>query len=287
MRTLEETAIEEMTRSLGEIKGFCQSIYLGIESVLKELDSLKGERRISSDRICDRLDKILIGVSNLSMGLKEITAPGILAGYKVKHPEIIDTTPLPLYEELTSAAQEIQGDIAQRCAKFGKKMLEMTNGRDSTQFLADCVNLLKDMHREIEARRNRVEALRNRRKNIDKGSNEQKNAAILIVKVKSMIEPLEKFSEFVLNSYFAKRRRMLSEIWRTTSAIEEMYDDKSVEFKERVPAASEAHKISSALKELSSITNRHTETHRVNMLVKSGNMSALERRKVLAGLKTP
>ena len=78
---------------------------------------------------------------------------------------------------------------------------------------------------------------------------------------------------------------MLSEIWRTTVAIEELYDDKSKEFKETIPSASDNHKVESALRELMAIATRHKETYKANMLVQSDDMSALERRKIIAGLK--
>jgi hypothetical protein len=285
VRSAEEIAIEKIGEDLGEIKGHCQNLYLGMEFIKREIDSLRAEKRVSAERVSDKLDKMLVSMSNLSYVMKELTAPGVLAGYKVRHPELIDTAPQEIYDDLAKAAQEIEGDVNSRCDAFAKKMLELTSNRDSTQYLADCVALLKEMHREIESRRDRVEALKKRRRNSDKNSNEQRNAAILMVKVKSMIEPLEKFTEFVLDSYFAKRHRIMSEIWRTTAAIEELYDSKSVEYKEKVPAASDAHKIGSALKELTQITTRHSETHKANMMVKTGNMSVLERRRMLAGLK--
>lgn len=285
MRSVEEIALEKIEEDLGEIKSHCQNISLGIEFIKREIDSLRAEKRVSAERVSDKLDKMIVSIANLSYVLKELTAPGILAGYKVRHPELIDTTPQEIYDDLTKAAQEIEGEVNNRCAAFAQKMLELTADRDSTQYLADCVALLKEMNREIVSRRDRIEALKKRRRNSDKDSNEQKNAAILMVKVKSMIEPLEKFTEFVLDSYFAKRHRIMSEIWRTTVAIEELYNSKSLEYKEKIPAASDAHKIASALKELTEITTRHTETANANMLVKAGNMSVLERRRILAGLR--
>lgn len=285
MRSVEEIALEKIEEDLGEIKSHCQNISLGIEFIKREIDSLRSEKRVSAERVSDKLDKMIVSIANLSYVLKELTAPGILAGYKVRHPELIDTTPQEIYDDLTKAAQEIEGEVNSRCAAFAQKMLELTSDRDSTQYLADCVALLKEMNREIVSRRDRIESLKKRRRNSDKDSNEQKNAAILMVKVKSMIEPLEKFTEFVLDSYFAKRHRIMSEIWRTTVAIEELYNSKSLEYKEKIPAASDAHKIASALKELTEITTRHIETANANMLVKAGNMSVLERRRILAGLR--
>ena len=285
MRSAEDIAFEKITDSLAELKEICQSISLGLAFCQREIDEIKQSKKVSAERVSDKLDKMIMWMSNLSFVLKSLTASDLITGYKVTHPGLIDTTPKEMYEELTAVANEIHGDIEQRCKAFGQKMTELTVNRDSTQDLSDCVALLKEMRAEIVSRRERVESLKQRRRNSDKDSNEQKNAAILIVKVRSMIEPLEKFSDFVFRSYFAKRKRMITEIWRTTVALEEMYTETSPEYKERIPSASDAHPIISALKNLSEIARRHEETHKANCLVKAGSMSALERRKILARLK--
>lgn len=286
MKSAEDIALEKITDSLAEIKDVCQNISLGLAFCQREIDEIKKAKKASAERVSDKLDKMIMGMSNLGFLLKDLTAPGVITGFKVTHPGLMDTTPKEIYEELTAVANEIQGEVDQRCKAFGEKMTELTANRDSTQYLSDCVALLKEMRSEIVSRRERIEALKQRRRNADKDSNEQKNAAILIVKVRSMIEPLEKFSNFVFDSYFAKRKRMMTEIWRTTVAIEEMYNETSAEFKERIPSASEDHKIGAALKNLVEIARRHEETHKANCLVRAGSMSALERRKILAGLKS-
>ena len=281
-----DKAVQEITASLDEIRGLLCGVTLNTESIKKDVEEIKQSRKASVERVNEKLGRMLRSLSALDFLVKGLTTPNLFDTFHVRHPEHIDTTPQDMYDELTAAAQEIQGEVDARCEAFGKKMLELTSGRDSTQFLADCVALLKEMQCEIVSRRERIESLKLRRRNADKDSNEQKNAAILTVKIRSMIEPLEKFTEFVLDSYFAKRKRMLAEIWRTTVAIEEMYDETSKEFKEKIPSASDTHRISSALKNLLDITTRHEETHRANELVRVGSMSALERRKILAGLKT-
>lgn len=285
MRSAEDIAFEKITDSLAEIKDVCQNISIGLAFCQREIDEIKKAKKASAERVSAKLDQMIIGMSNLGLLLKGLTAPGIITSFKVTHPGIIDTTPKEMYAELTEAANEVGGEIDQRCKAFGEKMAELTADRDSTQYLSDCVALLKEMRSEIVSRRERIESLKQRRRNADKDSYEQKNAALLIFKVRSMIEPLEKFSYFVFDSYFAKRKRMMAEIWRTSVAIEEMYDETSTEYKERIPSASESHKIGSALKELNAIARRHEVTHKANCLVWAGNMSALERRKILAGLK--
>ena len=274
----------EIEESLASIKNSLQNLCLGLEGVRRDVDELKTSRILSAERVCDRLDRMRITLSNLSMEMEGITPPGIISAHEVKHPEQVDTTPLEMKDDLEKAAQEMQGELESRCRAFGEKMAELTSGRDSIQCLADYTQLLKEMRDEIESRRNRIESLKERRRKADKDSNEQRNAAILIAKVKNMMTPLEKFSAFVLDSYFKKRRRIISEVWKTTVAIESMYGTASAEFKETIPAKSAASPISSALKELAAITQRHMETHRANELVRSGNMSALERRKILAAI---
>lgn len=284
MQGVPEKAPKEIAESLGDIKNTLQSLCLGMEEIRRDLEVLKNSKGVSAERVSAKLDRMLMGLSRLTKDIKDITPPGIIATHEVKHPADMDTAPQEMFDELTKAASEIQGEIEERCAAFGKRMAELTENRDSIQCLADYMNLLQEMKDEIVSRRNRIESLKERKRKADKDSNEQKNASILLVKVRSMIEPLERFSAFVLDSYFKKRKRIVAEVWRTTSAIETMYDNTSKEFKETIPAASASASIASALKELSTITHRHVETNKANQLVMTGNMSALERRKVLAAL---
>lgn len=270
--------LKEMTESLREMNA-------GLQAVRRDIAEATAGRKLPVERINDKLEKLIIGMSNLDLTVKGFTAPGVLAGYKVRHPEQIDTEPIDIYDEVSIDALDIQRDVDARCEAFRDKMFALTADRDSTQYLADCVKLLSRIRDEIVSRRDRVEALRQRRRNADKGSNEQKNASVIMMKIKGMIEPLEMFAAFVLNSYFARRKRMIAEIWRTTVAIERMFDDASEEFQMSIPKASNEYRIESALRELTEITKRHTETHRANCLVKSGDMTVLERRKILAGLK--
>ena len=285
MPNTDRKQLAEITDSLNEIKEYCNRLCSKTEAIQHDVESLKKERRMSAERISDKLDGILIDLRGMIFILQNLTAPDVLCGFKIRHPEIIDTTPVDVGDEVTSIANDIEKDVDKKCEELSKKMKELADGRDSAQYLSDCVSLLKRMRNEIVSRRSRVEALRKRRRNMDKDSNEQKNAAILTVKVKSIIAPLEKFTDLVLDSYFAKRKRLMSEIWRTTVAIEELYDSDSHEFKNRIPHASDNYKISSAIRDLSKITTRHEETNKANVLVASGNMSALERRRLLAGLK--
>lgn len=276
--------LTEIEETLGDIKNSLQNLCLGLDGVRRDIADLKHSKNLSAERICDRLDRMRISLSNLSLDMESITPPGIISAHEVKHPEQIDATPLELKDDITKAAEEMQGELEERCKAFGEKMAELTSGRDSIQCLADYAHLLKQLHDEIESRRNRVESLKERRRKADKDSNEQRNAAILIAKVKNMIAPLEKFSAFVLDSYFKKRKRIISEIWKTTVAIESMYEPTTAEFKETIPSKAATSPITSALKELSSMNQRHMETHRANELVRSGNMSTLERRKILAAI---
>lgn len=270
--------LKEMTESLREMNA-------SLQDVRRDLAGVTAGGKFPVARINDKLETLIVGMSNLDLIVKEFSAPGVLAGYKVRHPDKIDTEPIDLYDEVSIDALDIQRDVDARCEAFRDKMFALTADRDSTQYLSDCVKLLSRIRDEIVSRRDRVELLRERRRNADKGSNEQKNASLIMMKIKGMIEPLEKFAAFVLNSYFARRKRMIAEIWRTTVAIEQMFDDASDEFQLSIPKASNEYRIESALRELTEITKRHTETHRANCLVKSGDMTVLERRKILAGLK--
>ena len=276
------TAISE---ALGDIRNSLNKMYLELSVVKKDIDAMKSGRRINGELICQRLDHMLIGLSRVGLFVKEMSPPGLFDTFAVKNPNAIDTKPLDIYEQCINSSQEIQQDIVQQCQEFGKTMTDLTKGRDSVQCLSDYVSLLKRLREDLVSRRNRVESLKQRKRDGEKGSNEERNATFLIAKVKGLIRPLEAFSEFVLDSYCKKRKKMMSEIWRTTVAIEEMYDTLSKEYKETIPKHSSTHSIQSALKEMSDITRRHIETDKANRLVKSGDMTALERRKMLAGLK--
>lgn len=277
--------MERLESMLGEIKTTLQTTCLGIEEIRREIEVLKNEKRIQATLLLSKLDNISRNVIKVGYVMKDMTVPEIMTAYEVRHPEIFDTTPIDMTEDLMQVVQEIQGEVAEKCEAFGKKMTEITRTRSPLQCLGDYVFVLKDLRDEIISRRNRVHALQERRKKTDKDSNEQKNAAVLIMKVRSMIKPLEAFTAFVLDSFFKKRKKVLSEVWRDTLAIEEMYEPKSEEYKEIIPSASSSAQVSVYLAELAEIAKRHEMTHKANCLVKSGNMSVLERRKMLAGIK--
>lgn len=118
MRSAEDIAFEKVTDSLAEIKDICQTINLGVAACQRDIEDIKIAKKASAERVSEKLDKVIVGMSNLSLVLKDLTAPGILTGYKVMHPELIDTTPQEIYEELKAAADEIQGEIDQRCKAF-------------------------------------------------------------------------------------------------------------------------------------------------------------------------
>ena len=277
---------DNISDTLGEIKESASAILEQLAAIRQDYAELSQNRNVPTKRICDRLDDIQRKISAMNYGIQELSAPTIMATYKVSHPEFIDTIPLDLYNEVTDIAQDIKDDIDKQTDAVGKRIAEISQERDSVQSLADYVALLKKLRDDIVSRRERVESLKTRRRQADKDSNEQKNASILIVKVRSLIEPYERLSQFILGCYFKKRRRIMSEIWRTTSAIEEMYDVKSEEYKSKIPAISVESPISSALRHLADITKRHDETFKANTLVQTGQMTALERRKILAGLKS-
>lgn len=281
---ISDKANADIQEALGEIKNTLQGMQDGLAAVKREVLALHEEKKYPSELICRRLDTLLRGFSYLMEDIKPITPLSILTSYQIKHPEQLDTEPIGLADALTKAASEIQDEVDGRCKAFCAKMAELTEARDPVQCLADYSQLLKDLRDEIVSRRARVDALKERRRKADKDSNEQANAAILIVKVRSMIEPLEKFSEIVLESYFKKRKRIIAEVWKTTCAIEGLYDTKSQEYKEKIPEKSAEAPITTALKELTEINIRHMETNKANALVKSGNMTALERRKMMADI---
>ena len=286
MQQNKDVACSHIADDLAEIKDYCKKILGGVESIQRDVQRLKDDRHAYSERIASSISHVMARMSNISYVINELTAPGILDNYKIRHPEYIDTEPQEIYEELKACAAEIQGEVNERCVAFGKRLAELVSNRDPVQCLSDYVEVLKELRDETTSRRERLESLKKRRRNSDKGSNEQKNAAVLMAKVKSMLVPLEKFSEIVLDSFFKRRKSIISAVWRTTVAVEEMFESGSPEHKEKIPKSSAESSIASALKDLSKISTRHDETHRANFLVQTGNMSALERRKILAGLRS-
>ena len=277
------TILDKVTEALGEIKSDMQSVILTFEIIQRDFDALRLGKRIPSEQITKILSSIQGYLSNVSHGINALNAKEIITAYRVRHPEVTDTVALS-EDEISKVIVEINDQIEKKCDDVTKELI-ICSERDSLQCLADYVEIMRSIRDDMKTRRERIAALKQRRKNLDKESNEQKNAGLLIVKVQSMLKPLERCFAFVLRSFFKKRKRIMAEVWRSTLAVESMFDETSTEFKELIPSESNEFAISSALRELTEISRRHVETHRVNVLVKTGNMSALERRKILNGLK--
>lgn len=277
------TILDKVTEALGEIKSDMQSVILTFEIIQRDFDALRLGKRIPSEQITKIMSSIQGYLSNVSHGINALNAKEIITAYRVKHPEVTDSVSLS-EDEISKVIVEINDQIEKKFDDVTKELI-FCSEHDSLQCLADYVEIMRSIRDDMKTRRERIASLKQRRKNLDKESNEQKNAGLLIVKVQSMLKPLERCFAFVLRSFFKKRKRIMAEVWRTTLAVESMFDETSTEFKELIPSESNEFTISSALRELTEISRRHVETHRVNVLVKTGNMSALERRKILNGLK--
>ena len=280
-----QKASEIVENALASLKNDMQVLQMTLESIGRDIAGYTPDKAKDLRTIREKLDRLSYKIIGMELNLKDVTATGLLNAYELQHPEVIDTEPLEIDSETLREITEIKGDAKTLCKIYTQRLSEFYSSRDPVQSLADYLVLMKELRCEIKGKRDKLIALAQRRKQADKGSQEQKNAATIIARIKDAIAPLERLFAFVLDSYFKRRKRIISEIWRTTVEVESLYDAKTREYLETIPAAASNASISSALKELSEISHRHIETHRANTLVKTGQMSVLERRKTLAALK--
>lgn len=275
---------EQISATLGELKDAMQSIYMDEEYIRGEIENLRAEKKINGERIHAKLDRIQMSLSAMNALMSEITLPSVYKSYSLRHPEHIDIQPLEGCDELVQEILDLESDVQSQAEEFSKRLENVVGEHDHVQQLSDYLALLREIGESINAKRKRIEALKKRKHNSDKDSNEQRNATLILDKVNSTLKPLETLASVVVNWYFKKRKKIIAEVWKTSCALETLFPKDSSMFQNTIPSASFDSPVNSALKELGIINQRHVETHKANSLVRSGNMSTLERRKLLAGL---
>lgn len=272
--------------ALREIKEELNRFSLEVQEIKTEMQSIKVGLRIYPQGLYSKVDSLSARVYQLNVSVKDLSPEKIISAKELGSPHLIDAEPQNDLDAVSAFARDAQEDLAKRIEAFREELSKSLAGRDPIQCLSDYFALLRTLKSEKNSKVQRISALKQRRKNSDKDSFEQKNAAFLLAKLKVEVKLLDAFIEFIVDCYFQKRKSIISVIRRTTCGIEEMFSETEKEYKTVIPEKGESSSIVSAAKELYEIAKRHEETSRANFLVRSGNMSALERRSYLAKLKT-